>query len=406
MLSGVATVIRIATGLLVTKIVAFVAGPAGVALIGQLQNIVNLLMLFAGDFLKTAITKFTAQYHDDSGKTNEIWSASLFIICSLNILWFIAVFTFSEQIANYFLSDSGYGYLFKIFSISLPFYILNSFLMSVLNGRRLIKQFILLNICTSIISLLLVALFSYFGGMKWTLISYVTNQSIVFFITFYIIRKEQWCVLKNFKSKVKVEALTKLMSFALITFTSILVSNSSLMFIRTHLIETLSDVDAGNWQAMWSLSQVALSLITTSLSTYLLPQLSSNLESNAVKREIYAALRLILPLTIMISAGIYLLKDFIILILYTNAFMAMKVLFLPQLIGCCIKVCGWLFGYVLVAKGLVKLIVISEVIFAISWCVLTILLTPEFGVIGAAYAFVINSLLHTVTMFLIFKFKV
>ena len=49
-LSAIATIIKIISGFIVTKVIAVYIGPSGLALIGQLQNFINLVMLASGNF--------------------------------------------------------------------------------------------------------------------------------------------------------------------------------------------------------------------------------------------------------------------------------------------------------------------------------------------------------------------
>jgi PST family polysaccharide transporter len=405
-LSGIATIVRIISGLIITKVVAIFAGPSGLAVIGQLQNIVNIIMLIAGDFLKTATTKYTAEYLDEPIEKYKIWSSALNVILCLNIIVFFLFYLFSNEIAEYFLSSTDYAYVFRVLSISLPFFVLNAFLLAILNGQKEMKCYISLNITLSLVSLILVCFLSYSYGLPGALVAYVTNQSIVFIITVTVVKNRNWFHLKYLFYKTEFVQYKKLLGFALITFTAIMASNGSIIYIRTLLIENLSATLAGNWQAMWALSQISLSIITMSLATYLLPTLSQLKNKKLINKELKAAFKIMIPVTLVISCVMYLLRDLIIMILYTTEFTAMRDLFFWQLMGNSIKVCGWLFGYVLVAKGLVKYTVSTEIIFALTWCTLTSILVNHFGLIGATYAFAINALLHSISMFLLYKFKV
>jgi PST family polysaccharide transporter len=405
-LSGIATLVRILCGVIITKVIAVFAGPAGLALIGQLQNVISIIMLITGDFLKTAITKYTAEYQENKNEKYKIWSSALKIIFFLNIAIFFIFYSLTEQISNFFLNSTEYVFVFRVFAISLPFFVLNSFLLAILNGQKEIKRYITLNIILSCVSLCLVSFLSFNFGLSGALIAYVTNQSVVFVITLLVVKNQPWFKIKYFFYKTELIQYKKLLGFALITFVSIISSNSSTFYIRSYLMEHLSPVLAGNWQAMWALSQISLALITTSLSTYLLPTLSQLKEKQLIDRELLAAFKLIIPITVIISLMMYLVRDIIIMVLYTIEFTAMRDLFFWQLVGNSIKVFGWLFGYVLVAKGMVKYTVSTEIIFALTWCILSSILVNSFGLLGAIYAFAINSLLHFITMFLLYKFKV
>jgi PST family polysaccharide transporter len=405
-LSAIASVIRIINGLIITKVIAIYVGPSGLALIGQLQNFINIVLLFAGDFLKTATTKYTAEFAEEDDKKYSMWSTQIKIVFLLNIVLFSMLFYFSNDISNYLLKDNSYGYILKILAISIPFFVLNTMFLSILNGYKKIKKYIALNIALSFVSLILVVLLSINFGLDGALIAYVTNQSVVFLITLYFIRNEKWFKTENFMHKINQEDVKKLLGFAMITLAAILSSNLSLLFIRDYISETVSLVDAGYWQGIWTLSQVSLTLITTSLATYFLPTLSALKSKTDISIELKNAFKVILPISMLIALGIYLLREIIILFLYTKEFLPMEELFLWQMIGNTIKVAGWLFGYVLVAKAMVKYTVTTEIIFAVSFSVLSIVCINLYGLAGVTYAFATNSFLHLVTMFLIYKYKV
>ena len=405
-LSAIAQIIRIASGFVVTKIIAIYVGPSGLAVIGQLQNFINIVLIFAGDLFKTATTKYTAEYLDDSQKKYNLWSTTIKLILLLNIFIFCILFLFSTEIVTLLLGNDEYSYVLNILAFSIPFFVFNTFLLSILNGHKQIKKYILLSILLSFVSLFLVVLLSVSYGLKGALIAYATNQSVVFFITFYILRNETWFKFKNFTQKFNSIDLKKLFGFALITLFAILASNVTLIIIRDFISTTISLESAGHWQGVWTLSGVSLSIITMSLTTYFLPTLSSLKNKDDISKELKKALILIIPIASFISLGMYLFRDFIIHILYTDEFLPMADLFLWQMIGNTIKVVGWLYGYTLVAKAMVKYTVGTEIVFALSFTFLSMLLVTKFGLIGVTYAFTINSVLHAVTIYTIYKYKV
>ncbi|CAI6150569.1 MAG: Lipid III flippase [uncultured Sulfurimonas sp.] len=405
-LSAIASVIRILNGLIITKVIAVYVGPSGLALIGQLQNFINIMLLFSGDFLKTATTKYTAEYIDDEQKKYTLWSTQIKIVFFLNIIIFSILFFFADSISSYLLKSTEFSYILKVLAFSLPFFVFNTMILSILNGHKQIKKYIALSIASSVVSLVIVVVLSIYYGLSGALIAYTINQSVVFFIALYFTKDEEWFKVSNFRHAMNSEDVKKLMGFALITLVAILSSNLTLMYIRNYISVNLSLEDAGYWQGIWSLSQVSLSLITTSLVTYFLPTLSGLKDKQKISKELKNAIKLILPIAFAISMSMYFLRDLIIHLLYTEEFQAMEELFLWQMIGNTIKVAGWLFGYVLVAKAMVKYTVTTEIIFAILFIVLSIICINQFGLVGVTYAFTINSFLHFVTMFLIYKYKV
>lgn len=405
-LSAIATITQVISGFIVTKVIAVYVGPAGLAIIGQLQNFINLVLLASGDFFKTAITKYTAQFQDDEIKKHEIWSTAIKIAGVLYIVVFVSLFFFSNEISAYLLTSSQYGYVLKILAFSIPFFVLNGLLLAILNGQRQIKQYITLSISLSIVSLVLVAILSIFYALEGALVAYVINQSVVLLVTLFYLRKESWLKLKSFSYKLKQENVKKILGFGAISFTAVIASNSSMLYIRDYISTTVSLESAGHWQAIWALSTVSLSLITTSLVTYLLPTLSSIKEKHLMSSELKKALYLILPIASAISLSMYLLRDFIIEMLYTKEFLPMGELFLWQMIGNVIKACASLFSFVFSSKAMVKYIVVMESTLALLMMVLSVYFIDIYGLVGVTYAYAINTLLYLLIAGMIYKFGV
>lgn len=404
-LSAIATILKIISGFIVTKVIAVYVGPSGLAVIGQLQNFINIVLIFAGGFLKTATTKYTAEYLEDEVQKHSFWSTVVSMVFILNIFTFILLFFFSDEISEYLLKSTEYAFVLKILAISIPFFVLNTILLSILNGHRQIKKYIILSVCLSFVSLILVTFLSLNYGLSGALIAYAINQSVVFIITLVFVQNETWFKIKHFLHGSNYPHIKKLLGFGLITLVAILASNLSLIYIRNFITEAISIESAGHWQGIWSLSQVSFMLITTSMTTYFLPTISALKSKGQISKEIKNAFVFIIPIAIIMSLIMYFSRDLIISILYTEQFTPMRELFLWQVVGNVVKVCGWMFGYVLVAKAMVKYTVSTEIIFAIVFVGLSVYFINNHGLIGVTYAYAINSLLHFITMLYIYRFK-
>lgn len=70
----------------------------------------------------------------------------------------------------------------------------------------------------------------------------------------------------------------------------------------------------------------------------------------------------ITPLLIIMSSTIYILRGFIIELLFSKEFIQMEILFKWQLFGDILKIISWLFSYVLIAKAKAKLFIITEIL--------------------------------------------
>jgi len=92
------------------------------------------------------------------------------------------------------------------------------------------------------------------------------------------------------------------------------------------------------------------------------------------------------------------MRDLIIRILFTESFTPMRELFALQMIGDTLKIGSWILAYLMLGRALVKLFIISEILFAVGFVSLTYLFTEHFGLHGAVLAHAVNYFFYWIVM--------
>jgi PST family polysaccharide transporter len=139
-------------------------------------------------------------------------------------------------------------------------------------------------------------------------------------------------------------------------------------------------------------------LVTTTLGVYYLPKLSELQDPADIKREIIQGYKIILPLAAGCALVIYLLRDFIISVLYSPEFAPMEQLFAWQMVGDTLKIGSWILAYLMLGKAMMKLFVVSEIMFSILFYSLTVIFTQRMGLEGVALAHSINYAIYWLLM--------
>jgi len=402
-LTGISTVIKIISSFVVNKLVAVYAGPSGIAIIGQFQNFIAIIMTFATGAVNAGTTKYIAEYNDNNHKRTNILSTSFLISLICSLLFAVLLIFFKGKISHYFFKNTQYSSIIFIFGFTLAFFSLNTFLLSVLNGFREIKKLTIINISSSIIGLLLTIFFISAFKLYGALLSLVTSQTVVFFVTVFFVSNCDWFQLDYFLKGFERESFIKLGKYSLMAITSALTVPVSQIIARNYIADHLSLDAAGFWQGIAKISDVYLLIITSSLSVYYLPRLSEIKNNSDLRKELFNGYKIILPIVALMALGIYIFRDFIIKILFTDKFLAMSKLFGYQLIGDFFKIASWLLGYIMVAKAMTKYYIATEIIFSSCYVLLTIVLVNNFGLIGVTQAFMINYIVYLIVMIIIFK---
>ncbi|WP_339751039.1 O-antigen translocase [uncultured Marinobacter sp.] len=398
LLNGIAVVIRMLTLLGINKILAIYVGPSGYAALGQFQNAVQMIITFASGAVNTGVTKYTAEYYGDEAQQHLVWRTAGTIALVSSSITAILIVVFNHKLAVWFLKDESLGSVFTWFAATLVLFVFNTLLLAILNGKKEIQRYVVANIAGSLFALLVTTFLTIRFGLYGALVSLAVYQSLTFFVTLLLTHKAGWFQLRYLLGAIEPQMARNLARYALMALTSAICAPLSHILIRNHLGETFGWDAAGYWEAMWRLSTAYLMLVTTTLSVYYLPKLSELQDLSAIKKEIIQGYKIILPAAAVFSLAIYLLRDFIVSVLFTGEFSEMETLFAWQMVGDTLKIGSWILAYLMLGKAMVKLYFFSELIFAALFYFLTVTLTDQFNLKGVAIAHALNYLIYWSSM--------
>lgn len=402
-LSFISTAIKMLAGLAINKAVAVYIGPSGLAIIGQFQNFMQLTMTAAKGGINSGVTKYTAEYGIEGEQLTPLLSTAGKISVACSLFVGVGMMLLAKPASLYFLNSNDYSYVFIVFGITISFFVINQLLLSIINGLKEVTVFIAINITQSVYSLIFTTLLIVMFGLNGALIALVTNQSVVFVSVLWRLRHHAVIKFERFKQAFDWQQAKKLFRYSAMALTSAATVPVSHLIIRNYLGENLSWEQAGYWQAMWYISSMYLMVVTTALSIYYLPRLSEITDRLELRKELLTGYKLIMPIVIVMSVSIYLLKDIIIWLLFTEDFLPMRELFAWQLIGDVVKLASWLLAYLMLAKAMTRLFIITEIVFSVLFVSFSVLFVSLYGLVGVTYAYFINYSLYFLLMLYLFR---
>lgn len=391
------------TGLISVKIVASIIGPSGVALLGQLNNFSSILLGMANGGINSGITKYVAEYNGDESEIKKLLSNALRITLFFTLLVSLGLISLHNWLSRLIMLSDEYGYVFFIFGFTIFLYTMNATLVSILNGYKEFKKYVKVNIVGTLVGLLFTVSLVLALGLKGALISAVTFQSVVFFITFWICRKAPWLSVSYYKEKLDRKTLRRFLSYSAMTLVSLSVVPVSQMLLRGYVISNISITEAGWWEAMNRISGMYLMVITSSFSIYYLPRLSEIKETAELRHEIFKCYKVIVPMLLFGLTAIYLLRSVVIAILFSPDFYPMENLFIWQLLGDFFKICSWLLAFLMVAKSMTRFYIATEILFSGLFVALGFFFMNLNGVVGLTQAYFVNYVVYMLVMIMVFR---
>ena len=389
-----ATAARLLAALVVIKLVAWFAGPVGVGKLGQFMSLMSLLAVLAGGGISAGIVKYVAEYRHDAQKLSRLLAAALWYALCASCLMGCVTLLFSRQIALWLLGDPGYASLIRVLAVAQLGIALVNYMLAVINGFMDVRRLAFIQVLGSALSIVLVVWLSRWLHLYGALLALVTGQLLCLAIGLPVWRRSPYFQPSMLRMHFDRDMTLRLAAFSVMTLSSALLPPLINIAVRDHLAVRFGWEQVGYWQAVSKVSDAYLLFLTTAINIYYLPKLASTHERASLVLELRHAYRYLLPAVVALAAVVYVMKGWVTRLLFSADFASANALYGPQLVGDVVKIASFILSYVMLAKAMTRLFVLSECVFAASYLALVYVLTAHFGLVGAMYAFTINYLFY------------
>ncbi|WP_395054096.1 O-antigen translocase [Flavobacterium sp.] len=403
-LNGLSIILKISIGFITSKIIALFIGASGMALVGNLRNFITTIEAFGTLGFENGVVKYVAEHKNEEEKLKKVLSTIFFSVLISCFLLSIILFFFSDYFnALLFGNQFQYSFIFKFLSLALPFYIGNIFLIATINGFNEYKKVIYINIIGNFIGLLVSAFLIWKFKIDGALLSIVLTPSLLFLISFFFVNKNIKLFDKiDFKSY-NFYFLKSMSSYSLMALISAILGPIVLIAIRKFIIDKVGIHEAGFWEAMTRISSYYFLFITSLIAIYFFPKMAAAKSNNETKILFWKYYKRILPLFVFGLLIIFILKDFIIQVLFTKEFLPVSKLFFWQLIGDTFKAASIILGYQFFAKKMTKAFIISELFSLFILYFSSIYFVTIYNIEGVVIAHSVTYFIYFITLSIYFR---
>lgn len=396
--------VKIAIGLVTSKLMAVFVGPSGLALIGNLRSFVASLENIATLGFHNGIVKYVAENKDNKPELQKIISTvfiSLFIVA---VVLSTVMLVFSDYFFQIiFGNNSEYQFIIKAVAIILPFNVISIVLVSITNGLDKYKKVIYANLITNLVCLLFSMAFIYYFNTIGAMISIVIIPIVLFLVSCFYIRSEIK-ILQSFNFQYfDFSILKNLGTFSLMVLPPAILSPIFNLQIRNFLIAHEGLEKAGFWEAMTRISNSYLLFMGSLVAVYFYPKLAASVENSEIKKLIWRFYKSILPMFCLGLIFVYLFRFQIIRLLFTTEFLLVSDLFFWQIFGDVFKVAGMILGYYLMAQKRIFNYVFIEIGALVFLYFCSVLCIKSFGVEGVVMAQAFENILYFVVLTIYFR---
>lgn len=396
--------VRLVISLFIQRLLAEIVGEAGIAKIGSLRNLLEMLGSFASVGIFSGVVKYVAEYKEDKEQLQKLFS-STFVFTILGTIVVSSVLFFGADYLSQTIFDSTeYIYLIKLLAVIVPFISISKVFNGIVNGLSRYKKLARIDIVSYILSSVLTVALLLTHNIDGALIAIALTPAIQLFVMLFIFIKVLREYVQFSKLKFKIPMAKSLLAFSLMSFFSTVLLNYVEIDIRVMIQKRITMADAGIWTAMTNISKNYMVFSSAIFTLYVLPKFAGIHNKIDFKAELFNIYKTLLPLFGVGMLLIYFLRDYVIQIIYPD-FDAMSPLFKWQLMGDFVRLAALVLGYQFLAKKMVRNFIFSEILSLGLFYGFSYYFAGIYGVEGVVMAHFLRYIIYFfVVLFLVFRY--
>jgi O-antigen/teichoic acid export membrane protein len=388
-LGVIQSVASMAVSFLSVKITSVFLGPAGIGMLGQLQNFITMSQGVLVSGLATSVVRRTAESRDDPAARARVLSTTMRLVVASGVPVALIIAAASGWLARELLHDASLRMPLLLFALVSVAGMLGLLITGAANGARDYRTMTLSQIGAGVATLILFAALCPTLGIYGGLIAGAMFPATNALVAWLCARNRDWWpshpMAHGYSKEEARAALTFVPMAAVRSVSTPLVQ----IMVRDALALQSGMAAVGLLHGVIRLSDIYITIATSVFGMYFLPRFAEVRRVDEIKRELKKGVATVLVGVTAISLAMYLLRDLIVHAVFTPQFYGMRDLFGWQMAGNVMKLSAWFLSHLMVAKGNPLLLVGFEIFIGLLWWGSGVYMVHLNGAVGAtqAYAF-------------------
>ena len=395
--------IRLLVSLIVQNLLAQYTGQSGIAKVGQIRNLSNILTSLSSFGVFNGIVKYVSEYKNNEKGLTKLFS-TVFVISSIaTISISVIIFIYSKELSSWLFLTEDYYLVFYILSVIVPFIAMNRIFNGIISGLSAYKVHAKIEVIWYLIASIFLLISLYYYNIEGVLIAIAVTPLVQFLVLTLIFGKTINDYVKFKKLSLQTPLVKVLLGFSLISFVATVCLNFVEINFRTLISEKISENEAGIWTAMSSISKIYMQFLITVFSIYILPKYTSLNFSHEFKNEVKAIYKTLLPIVVLGMLLVFFSKKYLILSIYNESFLSMTILFKWQLLADLVRFIANILSFKFLAKKQIKHFVLTQLIGLTTYLIMGNLLIDLYLVEGLVMALFFSNLIYLIVVLTVLR---
>ena len=395
-LIGVSSVLTIAIGIVRTKAMAVILGPAGFGLMGLYGSIVDLAISIAGMGVGSSGVRQIAHAvgrgeSDRIGRTAAVLRRTSIV---LGILGAAIVAAFAMPISTLTFGTADYALPVVLLSLAVLFRVVSAGQGAIIQGMRRIYDLSIMGVLGALFGTVTSIPLVYLLGPAGVAPALVASAALGLLASWWYSKKIAVEVPSMTGSEFRSEA-TALLKLGFAFAASGILTMGAAYAVRAMVVQVVGLDAAGLYQAAWTLGGLYVGIILQAMGTDFYPRLVAASDDNPqCNRLVNEQARVSMLLAAPGVIGTLTFAPFVIYLFYAANFSEAVDVLRWICLGIALRVITWPMGFIIVAKNRQVLFFAVDLAWTLANVGLTWLCLQRYGLNGAGIAFFASYLFH------------
>ena len=385
--SSISALLKIGLGFFSAKVSAVYLGPAGMVLVGQINNFMQVTAGAIGNGANTAVVSLTAQHGDSREKLQQLWGSAMRLVIALAALTGLVVALAAGPLSSWLFFSAAYWPIILLAGIVLLLAVADNVVTGALNGLKQLNTIARAGIVASVIEFALFVSMTYAFGIGGALVAMTLVYGVRLAISCSIAIRSGLIQPTELFRGFDRQSLRDIIGFYPMLLAHSIALPLGLLLVRGIIVRGAGLEQAGFLQAAWRLSDVYVGVLTTALGLFFMAQFSSLSEEAERGAMLRRTIVQVTAVTAAAALGIYVLRDLVVRLVLTPQFLPMTFLLPFQLLGDVFKMACYPLQVALVSRRRSALYIAQAIGGPAAYVVLTSALVPRWGMEGATVAY-------------------
>lgn len=400
---GGASLINILIGMVRTKFVAVLLGPAGIGLLGVYNSIVGMVGAVAGMGIGASGTRQIAEAHGAGdpqriARTVKTLRRTVWVTGILGLLIMVLGCTAFSKAS---FGTATYALPIAILGITILLANIATGQSCILQGTRRISDLAKVSIIGALNGTIISIPCYYFWRINGIVPGLILTGAAALLTSWWFARRVVLVPVELPWRDSRQEA-GKLLHFGVPVMLSGLMSMVSAYLIRVLLIRQVGLDGVGIWQAAFGLSGVLANFVLSAMGTDYYPRLTAIAgDDDKVKEEVNAQTEVALLLAVPALAATIIFAPLVITLFYSGKFDGAVDILRWSAYGVFGRVISWPLGFVLLAKGMGKTFFWTELVANIFQVIALWVCVKIWGLLGTGIAFLLLYVVYSLLIYVV-----